>query len=132
MPIDLTQLTSPTQAGFSKHCRPSYFYKTLTGVGKKSGVINDKVDTLKAYNANAVYNHLHNFTFPLTETHPKLLRFATSGAENAPSAHLPKADMAYNIKNNVTNYDQVKKYDYRNRQKAIKEVKRDIQNVLKS
>ena len=40
--------------------------------------------------------------------------------------------MAYNIKNNVTNYDQVKKYDYRNRQKAIKEVKRDIQNVLKS
>lgn len=98
MPIDLTQLTSPTQAGLSKHCRPSYFYKTLTGVGKKSGVINDKVDTLKDYHANAVFNHLNNITFPLTETHPKLLRFATNSSDNAPSMHLPQEDMVYNLK----------------------------------
>lgn len=33
---------------------------------------------------------------------------------------------AYNIKNNQLNYDTIKKYDYRNRQKVIKEVKKEI------
>ncbi len=36
----------------------------------------------------------------------------------------------YNIKNNATSYDAVKKYDYRSRQKIIKEVNRDIQKIL--
>lgn len=35
--------------------------------------------------------------------------------------------MSYAIKNNAINYDAVKKYDYRNRQRTIKEVKKDIQ-----
>ena len=38
--------------------------------------------------------------------------------------------MAYNIKNNAINYDTVKKIDYRNRKKMIKEVNRDIQLSL--
>jgi hypothetical protein len=38
--------------------------------------------------------------------------------------------MAYNIKNNAINYDAVKKFDYRNRQRMIKEVNRDIQLSL--
>ena len=38
--------------------------------------------------------------------------------------------MAYNIKNNALNYDAVKKYDYRNRKRIIKEVNRDIQLSL--
>lgn len=38
--------------------------------------------------------------------------------------------MAYNIKQNVTNYDQVKKYDYRNRQRIIREIDKDIQLSL--
>lgn len=33
---------------------------------------------------------------------------------------------AYNIKNNTLNYDTIKKYDYRNRQRVIKEVKKEI------
>ena len=37
---------------------------------------------------------------------------------------------AYNIKNNAINYDTVKKYDYRNRQRMVKEVDRDIQLSL--
>ena len=37
---------------------------------------------------------------------------------------------AYNIKNNAINYDAVKKYDYRNRQRMVKEVDRDIQLSL--
>ena len=37
---------------------------------------------------------------------------------------------AYNIKNNAMNYDAVKKYDYRNRQRMVKEVDRDIQLSL--
>ena len=37
---------------------------------------------------------------------------------------------AYNIKNNAINYDAVKKYDYRNRQRIVKEVDRDIQLSL--
>lgn len=38
--------------------------------------------------------------------------------------------LAYNIKNNALNYDAVKKYDYRNRQRMIKEVNKDIQLSL--
>ena len=38
--------------------------------------------------------------------------------------------MAYNIKNNAINYDAVKKYDYRNRKKMIKEVNKEIQLSL--
>ena len=38
--------------------------------------------------------------------------------------------MSYAIKNNAINYDAVKKYDYRNRQRIIKEVKNDIQLSL--
>ncbi len=38
--------------------------------------------------------------------------------------------MAYNIKNNALNYDAVKKYDYRNRKKIIKEVDKEIQLSL--
>lgn len=38
--------------------------------------------------------------------------------------------MAYNIKNNAINFDAVKKYDYRNRKKVIKEVNREIQLSL--
>ena len=38
--------------------------------------------------------------------------------------------MAYNIKNNAINYDAVKKFDYRNRQRMVKEVNRDIQLSL--
>lgn len=38
--------------------------------------------------------------------------------------------MAYNIKMNALNYDSVKKYDYRNRQRIIKEVHQDIQLSL--
>lgn len=38
--------------------------------------------------------------------------------------------MAYNIKQNALNYDAVKKYDYRNRQRTIKEVSKDIQLSL--
>jgi len=34
---------------------------------------------------------------------------------------------AYDIKNNSINYDAIKKYDYRNRQKVIREVNSDIQ-----
>lgn len=37
---------------------------------------------------------------------------------------------AYNIKNNAVNYDAVKKYDYRNRQRMIHEVDREIQMSL--
>ena len=37
---------------------------------------------------------------------------------------------AYNIKNNAINYDAVKKYDYRNRQRILKEVDSDIQLSL--
>ena len=37
---------------------------------------------------------------------------------------------AYNIKNNALNYDAVKKYDYRNRQRMIHEVDREIQASL--
>lgn len=37
---------------------------------------------------------------------------------------------AYNIKNNAVNYDAVKKYDYRNRQRMVREVDRDIQMSL--
>lgn len=37
---------------------------------------------------------------------------------------------AYNIKNNALNYDAVKKYDYRNRKRIIREVDRDIQLSL--
>lgn len=37
---------------------------------------------------------------------------------------------AYNIKNNALNYDSVKKYDYRNRQRIIKEVNKDIQLAI--
>ena len=37
---------------------------------------------------------------------------------------------AYNIKQNMTNYDQVKKYDYRNRQRIIREIDKDIQLSL--
>lgn len=37
---------------------------------------------------------------------------------------------AYNIKQNITNYDQVKKYDYRNRQRIIREIDKDIQLSL--
>lgn len=33
---------------------------------------------------------------------------------------------AYNIKHNTLNYDTIKKYDYRNRQRVIKEVKKEI------
>ena len=38
--------------------------------------------------------------------------------------------MAYNIKNNAINYDAVKKIDYRNRKRMIKEVNNDIQLSL--
>lgn len=38
--------------------------------------------------------------------------------------------MAYNIKNNAINYEAVKKYDYRNRKRMVKEVDRDIQLSL--
>lgn len=38
--------------------------------------------------------------------------------------------MAYNIKNNALNYDAVKKYDYRNRKRIIKEVDKEIQLSL--
>ena len=38
--------------------------------------------------------------------------------------------MAYNIKNNQLNYDQVKKFDYRNRKKIIREVDKNIQLSL--
>lgn len=34
---------------------------------------------------------------------------------------------AYDIKNNAINYDAVKKYDYRNRQRIVREVNQDIQ-----
>lgn len=37
---------------------------------------------------------------------------------------------AYNIKNNMTSYEAVKKYDYRNRQRIVREVNRDIQLSL--
>lgn len=37
---------------------------------------------------------------------------------------------AYNIKNNALNYDAVKKYDYRNRQRITRDVNRDIQLSL--
>ena len=37
---------------------------------------------------------------------------------------------AYNIKNNLTNYDAVKKYDYRIRQRMVKEVDKDIRSSL--
>lgn len=38
--------------------------------------------------------------------------------------------LAYNIKNNAINYDAVKKFDYRNRQRVIKEVNKEIQLSL--
>ncbi|MDR0939941.1 MAG: transcriptional regulator [Mediterranea sp.] len=38
--------------------------------------------------------------------------------------------MAYDIKNNAINYDAVKKYDYRNRQRVIREVDRDIRGEI--
>ena len=38
--------------------------------------------------------------------------------------------MAYNIKNNAISYDAVKKFDYRNRRRMVKEVNRDIQLSL--
>jgi hypothetical protein len=38
--------------------------------------------------------------------------------------------LAYNIKNNALNYDAVKKYDYRNRQRMTREVNREIQLSL--
>ncbi|WP_321424888.1 transcriptional regulator [uncultured Bacteroides sp.] len=38
--------------------------------------------------------------------------------------------MAYNIKNNAINYDAVKKFDYRNRKRIVKEVNKDIQLSL--
>ena len=38
--------------------------------------------------------------------------------------------LAYNIKHNAINYDAIKKYDYRTRQRVIKEVNRDIQLSL--
>ncbi len=37
---------------------------------------------------------------------------------------------AYNIKNNDVNYDAIKKFDYRNRKKIIKQVDQDIQLSL--
>ena len=37
---------------------------------------------------------------------------------------------AYNIKNNAVNYDAIKKFDYRNRKKIIKQVDQDIQLSL--
>lgn len=37
---------------------------------------------------------------------------------------------AYNIKANALNYDAVKKYDYRNRRRIVKEVNHDIQLTL--
>lgn len=37
---------------------------------------------------------------------------------------------AYNIKHNALSYDAVKKYDYRNRQRVVKEVNKDIQLAL--
>ena len=37
---------------------------------------------------------------------------------------------AYNIKNNALNYDTVKKYDYRSRQRMVRDVNKDIQASL--
>lgn len=37
---------------------------------------------------------------------------------------------AYSIKNNAINYETIKKYDYRNRQKIIKEVHNEIQLAI--
>ena len=37
----------------------------------------------------------------------------------------------YNIKNNALNYDTIKKYDYRNRRKIVKQVSEEIQLSLK-
>ena len=37
---------------------------------------------------------------------------------------------AYNIKNNALNYETIKKYDYRNRKRVVKEVNKEIQLSL--
>jgi hypothetical protein len=38
--------------------------------------------------------------------------------------------LSYNIKNNVINYDAIKKYDYRNRRKVKEEVSKEIQLTI--
>lgn len=57
--------------------------------------------------------------------------FVAGYAKGYKQDHIIRAFLyAYNIKNNAMNYDAVKKYDYRNRQRMVKEVDRDIQLSL--